>query len=53
LALIPNSGEAKLSVAAITGGEFPKIRAECQYYHGNTTSKREEEHQRYDESLHG
>jgi hypothetical protein len=39
--------------STIIGGEFTKIRAECQYYHGNTASKREQEHQRYDESLHG
>ena len=41
------------SCPGIIGGEFPEIRAERQYYHRNTASKCEEEHQRYDESLHG
>ena len=35
------------------GGEFPEIRAECHCYHGNTTRKRQEEHQRCNEGLHG
>jgi hypothetical protein len=37
---------------ALSAASSPKS-AECQYYHGNTTGKGEEEHQRYNESLHG
>ena len=38
-------------VCTIIGGELLEIPAECQCYHGNTTSKREQERQRY-EGLH-
>ena len=40
-------------VSTIIGGGFPEIRAECQRYHGKTTSKREDKGQCCDEGLHG
>jgi hypothetical protein len=39
-------------VSTIIDSELPEIGAECQRYHGNSTSKREEERQRY-QGLHG
>jgi hypothetical protein len=43
----------RCSVSIIIGGELLEIRAECHCYHGNTTSKREQERQRCNEGLHG